>query len=160
MPIQQALSFENPVFAAYALVAALLILKTFGMAWLTVLRMSQVKGGYRSPEDARRTRLNPDPRPGQVGPDDRVDRFRRIHQNDLENIPLFLVTGLLFVLTGPSLLTAQVLFYGYLLTRLLHFWAYATARTHDTRATFWTLGVLMVMGMAVRVVWVAAAAMG
>ena len=78
------LSFDNPAFAAYAIAASLMILKTIAMAWLTVLRMAQVKGGYRSPEVARQTALNPTPRPGQVGPDDRVDRFRRIHQNDLE----------------------------------------------------------------------------
>jgi glutathione S-transferase len=145
----QNITFDNPVFAAYAIAASLMILKTIAMAWLTVLRMSQVKGGYRSPEDARRTALNPDPRPGQVGPDDRVDRFRRIHQNDLENVPFFLAAGFLFVLTDPPLIWAQVLLYGYVVTRALHFWAYATAQIHDIRATFWTLGVLIVMAMAV-----------
>ena len=148
-------TLADPVFATYATAACLMILKTIAMAWATVWRMGQIKGGYRSPEDARRTLLNPDPRPGQVGPDDRVDRMRRIHQNDLENVPFFLATGFLFVLTAPSLLTAQVLFYGYVLSRLLHLWAYATARTHDTRATFWTIGVLIIMGMALRVLWVA-----
>ena len=147
------LSFANPVFAAYAVAAALMVLKTIAMAWLTVLQMSRVKAGYRSPEDARRTALNPDPRPGQVGPDDRVDRFRRIHQNDLENVPVFLAAGFLFVLTDPAPWLAQSLFYGYVLTRLLHFWAYATAQIHDIRATFWTLGVLMVIYMALAVLW-------
>ncbi len=153
--MMQTLTLSNPVFATYAIAACLMILKTIAMAWATVWRMGQVKGGYRSPEDARATLLNPTPRPGQVGPDDRVDRMRRIHQNDLENVPFFLATGFLFVLTAPSLLTAQVLFYGYVLSRLLHLWAYATARTHDTRATFWTIGVLIIMGMALRVLWVA-----
>ena len=149
------LSFDNPAFAAYAIAASLMILKTIAMAWLTVLRMTQVKGGYRSPEDAQKTALNPDPRPGQVGPDDRVDRFRRIHQNDLENVPMFLAAGFLFVLTDPPLWLAQVLLYGYVITRALHFWAYATARIHDIRATFWTLGVLIVMAMALWVLLVA-----
>ena len=151
----QSFSLSDPVFATYAIAACLMILKTIGMAWATVWRMSQVKGGYRSPEDARRTLLNPDPRPGQVGPDDRVDRFRRIHQNDLENVPFFLAAGFLFVLTGPPLWVAQVLFYGYVLSRLLHLWAYASAKTHDIRATFWTIGVLMIMAMALWVLWTA-----
>ena len=133
-----------------------MILKTIAMAWATVWQMTRIKGGYRSPEDAQRTALNPDPRPGQVGPDDRVDRFRRIHQNDLENVPFFLAAGFLFVLTDPPLWLAQGLFYGYVVTRLLHFWAYATAQIHDIRATFWTLGVLIVIGMALRVIWGAA----
>ena len=150
----QPLNLSDPVFATCAVAACLMILKTVSMAWAFVWRMGQVKGGYRSPEDAQATRLNPAPHPGQVGPDDRVDRFRRIHQNDLENVPFFLATGFLFVLTGPPLLTAQILFYGYVLWRFLHLWAYATARTHDTRATFWTIGVLMIMGMALWVIWV------
>jgi glutathione S-transferase len=143
------ISLGNPVFAAYAVAAALMVLKTIAMAWLTVVRMVQVKGGYRAPEDERRTPFNPDPRPGQAGPDERVDRMRRIHQNDLENVPAFLAAGFLFVLTDPALWVAQVLFYGYVLSRLLHFWAYATAKNHEVRATFWTIGVVMVMGMAV-----------
>ena len=34
--------------------------------------------------------------------------------------------------------------------------AYASAQIQDTRATFWTLGVLMVMAMALWVMFVAA----
>jgi glutathione S-transferase len=146
------IDLTNPVFAAYAAAAGLMILKTIGMAWLTVWKMMQVNGGFRAPEDARTTPLNPRPRPGQTDRDERVERIRRIHQNDLENVPLFLVAGFLFVLTDPPLWIAQVLFYGYVVTRLLHFWAYATAQAHDLRATFWTLGVVMVMGMAVHIV--------
>ena len=134
------LSFGNPVFATFAIAAGLMILKPIGMAWRPVRKMSSLRAGYRSPEDARRTPLNPDPRPGQTEPNEAVDRFRRIHQNDLENVPFFLVAGLLFVMTDPQLWLAQSLFYGYVLTRLLHFWAYARARSHDTSATFWTLG--------------------
>ena len=141
------LSFDDPRFAAYAIAAALMILKTVGMAWLTVLRMTQVKGGYRSPEDLRRTALNPDPNPDQLKPDERVERIRRIHMNDLENVPFFLVSGLLFVLAEPPLLLAQVLLYGYVVTRLAHFAAYYTAQTHDVRASLWTIGSLILVFM-------------
>lgn len=149
-------SLSDPVFAAYAIAAGLMILKTAAMAWLTVLRMVQVKGGYRAPEDVRRTPLNPAPHPGQTAPDERVERMRRIHQNDIENVPLFLASGYLFTLTAPPLWLAQTLFYGYAVSRVLHFWAYATARSHDLRATFWTIGILIVMGMTVWVLVVAA----
>lgn len=141
------LSFENPLFATYAIAAALMILKTVAMAWLTVWRMMQVKGGYRSPEDLRRTPLNPEPNPDQLKPDERVERVRRIHMNDLENIPFFLVAGLLFVLAGPPLLLAQILLYGYVVSRLLHFAAYYSAQTHDLRATLWTIGSLILVFM-------------
>lgn len=149
------LSLQNPVFATYVVAATIMILKTASMAWLTVLRMMQVKGGYRSPEDLKKTPLNPSPDPKQLEPNDAVERIRRIHQNDLENIPLFLAAGLLFVWTDPSLLLARALFYGYVATRLLHFVAYFTARTHDTRATLWTPGSLIILYMAGRTLFAA-----
>jgi glutathione S-transferase len=141
------LSLENPLFATYAIAAAIMILKAVAMSWLTVFRMMQVKGGFRSPEDLRKTRLNPKPDPKQLEPDERVERIRRIQLNDLENLPFFLVAGLLFVLTEPPLLLARLLLYGYVASRLLHFAAYYTARTHDTRATFWTMGSLILIFM-------------
>ncbi|KAF0183259.1 MAG: glutathione S-transferase [Hyphomonadaceae bacterium] len=146
-----ALSFGNPVFATFAIAATLMILKAISMSWLTVARMMQVKGGYRSPEDIKKTPLNPNPNPAQLEPDERVDRIRRIQLNDLENLPYFLFVGLLFVITEPSLLLAQLLFYGYVVSRLLHFCAYFTAQTHDMRATLWTIGSLMLIFMAVKV---------
>ena len=144
------LSLQNPLFATYVVAATLMILKAVGMSWLTVVRMMTVKGGFRSPEDLRKTPLNPTPDPRQLEPDDRVDRIRRIQLNDLENLPFFLAAGFLYVLTEPPLWLAQVLLYGYVVSRLLHFAAYLTARTHDTRATLWTVGSLILIFMTVR----------
>ena len=141
------LSLHNPLFATYVIAACLMILKAVSMSWLTVVRMIQVKGGYRAPEDLRKTAINPDPRPEQLAPDDRVDRIRRIQLNDLENLPYFLVAGFLFVLAEPSLWLARVLLYGYVLSRLLHFAAYLSARNHETRATFWSAGSLILIFM-------------
>ena len=80
-------------------------------------------------------------------PNERVERIRRIQLNDLENLPYFLVAGLLFILTEPSLLIARCLMYGYVVSRLLHFAAYFTARTHDTRAALWTVGSVILIFM-------------
>ena len=143
------LSLQNPVFATWVIAASLMILKAVAMSWLTVVRMMQAKGGFRSPEDLRRTPLNPHPDPRQLEPDERVERIRRIHQNDLENLPFFLVAGLLFVLAEPSLWLARLLLYGYVVSRLLHFAAYLTARTHDVRAMLWTLGSVILIVMTV-----------
>jgi glutathione S-transferase len=141
------LSLQNPVFAAYVVAACLMILKAVGMSWLTVARMMGANAGFRSPEDAKKTPFNPNPKPGQVGPNEAVDRIRRIHLNDLENIPFFLAAGLLYVLTAPPLLLAQWLFYGYVVSRLLHFAAYLTAQIHEIRATLWTIGSLILIYM-------------
>ncbi len=154
------LSLHNPLFATYVVAASLLILKAIAMSWLTVVRMMQAKGGFRSPEDLRRTPLNPEPNPRQLEPDERVDRIRRIHLNDLENLPFFLVAGFLYLFTAPSLTVARLLLYGYVASRLLHFAAYLSARTHDTRATLWTLGSLILVYMTVATLVTALAGAG
>lgn len=144
------LGLNDPLFATYAVAAAIMILKAVSMSWLTVVRMMQENGGFRAPEDIRRTPLNPNPDPTQLAHNERVERIRRIQLNDLENLPYFLIAGLLFVLTVPSLLLAQVLLYGYVVTRFLHFAAYLTAQSHDVRAILWTPGSLIIIFMAVR----------
>lgn len=142
-------TFEDPVFVSYAVAAALMVLKAVGMSWLTVLRMMQVKGGFRSPEDIRKSPLNPNPNPRQLEPNERVERVRRIQMNDLENLPFFFMAGFLYVLTDPPLLLAQILFYGYAVSRFLHFLAYYTGQLHDVRASLWTIGSLIIVYMAV-----------
>lgn len=149
------LTLQNPVFAVYVVAATIMILKAASMSWLTVARMVKVNGGFRSPEDLKKTPLNKEPDPKQLERNEYVDRIRRIHLNDLENIPFFLVAGFLYVLTNPSLLVAQILLYGYVVTRLLHFAAYVTARTHDTRAMLWTPGSLVMIFMAGRTLFAA-----
>jgi glutathione S-transferase len=138
---------QNPVFTTYVIAATIMILKGVSMSWLTVFRMMQAKGGFRSPEDIKKTPLNPEPNLQQLEPNERVERIRRIQLNDLENLPYFLVAGLLFGLTEPSVLIARCLIYGYVVSRLLHFAAYFTARTHDTRAALWTVGSVILIFM-------------
>ena len=149
------LSLHDPLLATYAIAAALMILKAVAMSWLTVARMMQAKGGFRSPEDLRKTVLNPNPDPIQLERNERVDRIRRIQLNDLENIPFFLVAALLYVLTQPPLPVARLLLYGYVASRLLHFFAYLTAQTHELRATLWTIGSLILIFMTVHVLLLA-----
>ncbi len=145
------LSLDNPVFHHYVLAASIMILKLMLQPWMTVLRMSKVRGGFRSPEDVRKSPFNPDPNPAQLDLNEYVDRSRRINLNDLESIPGFLAAGFLLVLAGPPLLFAQIVFWTYVASRAAHFVAYATAQLHDVRALFWTLGSLCVLTMAVYV---------
>ncbi|MFT3810851.1 MAG: MAPEG family protein [Micropepsaceae bacterium] len=142
------LNLANPVFAAYAIAAAIMLLKGVAMSWLTVARLVSENAGLRSPEDLRNTPLNRNPHPAQLGPNERVDRIRRIQQNDLENLPYFFVAGLLYVTTMPPLWLAQALFYGYAVTRLGHFLAYYTAQNHEVRAALWTPGSLIIVYLA------------
>jgi glutathione S-transferase len=151
------LSLRNPLFATYVIAAALMILKAVSMSWLTVARMMGEKGGFRAPEDLRKTPFNPAPNPSQLEANERVERIRRIQLNDLENLPFFFVAGLLFVLSGPPLLLAQCLLYAYVASRLLHFAAYLTAQNHEVRAAFWTIGSVILVFMTG---WALLAALG
>jgi glutathione S-transferase len=143
------MTLQNPILATYAVAATLMILKLMLQGWITVFRMVKAKGGFLNPEDANAGPANPQPRPGQLDPDDYVERSRRIHRNDLENIPAFLIAGFLFVLAEPPLWLAQLLFYGFVASRFGHFWAYISAKSHETRATFFSVGSLIVMILAV-----------
>lgn len=146
----ETLSLNNPAFVTYIIAATLMILKVVLMSWLTVYRMMKVSGGFRSPEDLKKTPLNKEPSAEQLQPNDYVDRPRRIQQNDLENIPFFIAAGFLFLFTNPSPLMTKILLYGYVITKLLHFWAYLTAKIHDIRALFWTPGSLIIIYMVVK----------
>lgn len=150
-----ALTIENPVFVTYMIAAALMVLKIMGQGWMTVYRMLKIASGWATPEDLRTGLINRNPRPEQLDLNDYVDRSRRMHRNDLENIPAFLACGLVFVATGPPQLLASILMYGFVAARLAHTVAYATKQTHEVRATLYTIGSLAVIVMALYVLAVA-----
>ena len=141
------LSMGNPVFQTYLITASIMLLKLMIQPWITVVRMMKVNAGFRSPEDMKKTPLNKEPNEHQLEVNEYVDRSRRINLNDLESIPAFLAAGLLFVMVGPSLMLAQIMLWGYVAARALHFIAYMTAQIHDVRATFWTFSSLSVLFM-------------
>ncbi len=149
-------TIENPVFTTYAIAAAIVIVKIMGQGWMTVYRMIRSDSGLASPEDLQVGLINKNPRQEQLELNDYVDRSRRMHRNDLENIPAFLAVGLLFIAVEPSLFLAQILMYGFVLARLCHAVAYATKQTHEVRATFYTIGSLIVIYMALHVLVIAA----
>ena len=54
-----------------------------------------------------------------------VERYRRCHQNDIENIfPFIILSGVYVVLAGPSLFEAKCVFYGFTASRLVHMIVY------------------------------------
>lgn len=144
-------TLENPVFWTYCVASAIMVLKLMGQGWMTVLRMLKTSAGYASPEDAKAGLINPNPRPGQLDLNDYVERSRRMHRNDLENIPAFFAAGLLFVAVDPPLLLAQVLMFGFVAARLVHTVVYGIGLSHEVRATFYTIGSVIVIYMAVHV---------
>jgi uncharacterized MAPEG superfamily protein len=144
-----AFTTENPVFVTWMIATALTVLKVMGQGWMTVYRMMKVGSGYAAPEDLRPGLLNKAPDPQQLEVNDYVDRSRRMHRNDLENIPAFWAAGLVFVAAAPPLWLAQVMMYGFVAARAAHAVAYGTAQSHEVRATFYSIGSLIVIAMAI-----------
>ncbi len=144
-------NMENPVFVTYMAAASIMILKIMGQGWMTVYRMLKSNSGLASPEDLQFGLINKNPHPEQLELNDYVDRSRRMHRNDLENIPAFLACGFLFVAADPSILLANILLYGFVGARLIHAIAYVTKQSHEIRATFYTVGSVTVIVMAVYV---------
>ena len=143
-----ALSMENPVFVSYMVAASIMILKLMGQGWMTVFRMLKSDAGMLNPEDLLPGPANRNPRPEQLLANDYVERSRRMQRNDLENIPAFLAAGLIFVAAQPSLVLANSLMIAFVVARLAHAVAYATGQRHEVRATFFSIGSIVVIVMA------------
>ena len=134
------LTFASPVFRVYSFAAAAMVAKMMTQSWITVYRMLKVNAGFRMAEDTRKSPMNPHPSPEQLLPNEYVERSRRMHLNEVENVPLFLAIGLLYVCTAPSFASAAALFGGYVVSRLVHFYILMTGRMHESRAAAWTVG--------------------
>jgi glutathione S-transferase len=143
------MNLKDPVLQTYVIAASWMCLKMMLQAWMTIYRMIKVNGGFLHPEDIKKTPMNPNPSPDQLTPNPDVERSRSMQRNDVENIPVFLVSGFLFTLTQPTLWVAQILLYGYVTSRLLHAYALGAAKTHESRAVFFSIGSIIVIGMIV-----------
>jgi uncharacterized MAPEG superfamily protein len=131
-----------PTVHLYAVVALLLVLKMVAVGFYTsAVRIR--RRVFATPEDYALRNLAP------AGvPDEDVERVRRAHRNDLENVLPFLVVGLLYALTGPSLAAARIYLIGFLVARTLHSVFYIRAmQPHRTIA--FTVGMVLMLAMLV-----------
>ncbi|HEY8123315.1 MAG TPA: MAPEG family protein [Myxococcota bacterium] len=108
------MAFSTLAFKLWGLAVLALALKMLVLASLTS-RQRILKRVFASPEDyatqgieAKRER------------DGDVERYRRAHRNDLENILPFFVVGAIYAATGPSDLAAWLCLPGFALARVLH----------------------------------------
>lgn len=109
---------EQPPIQLFMVCAAVLTIKMVLTANATGL-LRVVRGVYISPEDYELVGTRP------LGPDEQIERIRRAHRNDLENILPFLAVGFLYALTGPSYRLAWWLFVPFTVARVLHTIFYA-----------------------------------
>ncbi|KAG8236606.1 hypothetical protein J437_LFUL016855 [Ladona fulva] len=140
------LSRQNPVFSAYALYSVLLSLKMLAL-FLRIAYLRVKKKIFISPED---TSLAPGAVVNRDDPD--IERTRRAHLNDLENIPMFWIIGFLYVLTRPSALIAENLFRLYFVARAIHTFVYAfVVFPQPTRAISFLVGIAVKFYMSLQV---------
>jgi len=130
----------------YALCALILVLKMMALGTYTgTLRMR--RNVYSSPEDYRFQGQTPS---GRGDPD--IERARRAHRNDLENILPFLAVGPLYVLSGPTEAGAWICFVGFTTARILHTLFYLReAMPHRTLA--YAGGFAILLWMVVSTGW-------
>ncbi|HJQ84452.1 MAG TPA: MAPEG family protein [Candidatus Binatia bacterium] len=136
-------TLDDPVIRLYVVVYVLLALKMAALgSYTSILRLGRKV--YATPEDYRFQGLAPRPTV-----DEDVERVRRAHQNDLENILPFFVLGVLFLLTRPSWNAAAIYLIGFLVARTLHSIFYVQGlQPHRTIA--FTLGGVLTLVMAVQ----------
>ncbi|XP_053625608.1 microsomal glutathione S-transferase 1 [Plodia interpunctella] len=112
-------SFDDPAVQSYAFYSGVLALKTLGMSVLTA-KVRHSKKVVANEEDAKL-----DKKAVIKFDDPDVERVRRAHLNDLENIPAFWLLGGLYLTTGPPASTAINLFRVYTAGRIVHTLVYA-----------------------------------
>lgn len=112
------LSLQDPLVQSYIVYSAILAVKLLFVGILTGMKRASRKV-YANPEDAVRSG-------GKVTLNDpEVERVRRAHLNDLENIPAFWILGALYLTTNPAAAWATLLFRVFTLGRILHTIVYA-----------------------------------
>ncbi|XP_061164787.1 microsomal glutathione S-transferase 1-like isoform X1 [Saccostrea echinata] len=114
MAMHSMLSYDNPLFGKFAFYSGVVIGKTLLMSALTVRQRLTYKI-FANPEDVEGL--------GGKEPtvsDQRVERVRRCHQNDIENVLPFVLVGSFYIVTDPDPWWATLLFRVFALSRCLH----------------------------------------
>ncbi|XP_075157045.1 microsomal glutathione S-transferase 1 [Haematobia irritans] len=114
------LSTDNPVFNCYCFWSSVLVIKMLMMTLLTASKRIKKKV-FANPEDLKLAKSVAE----VVMHDPDVERVRRAHRNDLENILPFLLITLVYIATGPNALAARMLIRIGASCRLLHTGVYA-----------------------------------
>ncbi|XP_033116307.1 microsomal glutathione S-transferase 1-like [Anneissia japonica] len=102
---------------------------------------------FANPEDI----INPKKNKIGVGIDEDIERVRRCHLNDLENIVPFLFIGSVYTLTNPSYFVAAMHFRVFFASRIAHSLAYLIPIPQPARLLAFATGWFTVLSMAVQV---------
>ncbi|KAI1232115.1 hypothetical protein IHE44_0007172 [Lamprotornis superbus] len=136
---------ENEVFLSFTFYSTILILKMYVVAIITG-QVRLRKKAFANPEDALRNgglqfcREDPD-----------VERCRRAHHNDMENIFPFLFLGAIYSLLDPSPTVARIHFLIFCVGRIIHTIAYLLRLRAPTRSVAYSVAQLPCFSMALQI---------
>jgi uncharacterized MAPEG superfamily protein len=136
---------DTPALKLYALVASLVALHLASLGVYTGAVRARVKK-FVNPEDAKTFRGG-DAETEHPG----VQRAQRAHRNAIEAAVPFFAVGFLYAASGPSTLGAQAYFFTFLGARVVHSIVYLAGK-QPWRTLAFAVGLLTVVGMAVRVI--------
>lgn len=139
---------DNEVLMAFASYATIVLTKMMFMSSATAFQRLTNKifanpedcAGFGKGENAKKF----------LRTDEKVERVRRAHLNDIENIVPFLGIGLLYSLSGPDLSTALMHFRIFVGARIYHTIAYLTPLPQPNRALAFFAGYGVTLSMAYR----------
>jgi len=140
---------HNPVFAVFAVCAAVLCIRMIAVGHYTGLTRIR-RAVYLNPEDAKAFSKMDEEAASAEHPD--VDRGLRAHRNDLESTLPFLAIGLVYVLTSPPVLLASVLLIAFTVLRCVFPLFYIRAMQPWRSASF-MLAELCLVIMLVQILW-------
>merc|ERR1712107_842225 len=109
------LNVDQELFEAFGFYAAVVLVKMLFMAFLTA-RQRFGTGTFISSEDI----VGKEKKGFTTAPNENVERVRRAHLNDIENIAPFFCLGLLYIFTSPALATALLVFRIFAACRIAH----------------------------------------
>uniref|UniRef100_A0A1Y9H9C5 Microsomal glutathione S-transferase 1 n=1 Tax=Anopheles farauti TaxID=69004 RepID=A0A1Y9H9C5_9DIPT len=113
-------NLDDAALRSYIFWSAVLVVKMLIMSPITSLNRVR-KMAFANPEDASIISKKLKPKLDDID----VERVRRAHLNDLENIFPFFVIGFLYLLTNPAPFLAINLFRAVAVSRILHTLVYA-----------------------------------
>ncbi|XP_050782147.1 prostaglandin E synthase [Gopherus flavomarginatus] len=138
---------ENEVFASFTFYSTILIIKMYVLAIITG-QVRLRKKAFANPEDALRNgglqycREDPD-----------VERCRRAHRNDMENIFPFLFLGAVYSLLDPNPIVARIHFLIFCVGRIVHTVAYLLRLKAPTRSVAYSVAQLPCFSMALQILF-------
>ena len=137
------INVEKDLFQAYAFHTAIIVTKMILMSLLTIMQRIRTKT-FTSSEDAV---------PGyRIGTNEEIQRVRRAHQNDIENIVPFVILGLLYIFTNPVYSTALFCFRLFTTARILHSVVYLFVIPQPARAVLFFLNIFTNLYMGCKIV--------